>query len=285
MFTLICQHLYGEQIGQYAVSQNMKEWNQNAFLWGVQGYGFLTFHRFLFWQSGIMLKSYAERFAQLDLSVILQAINDYRQKKDSSIIICYRLGLECRGILKEQTEPFIQYGLYMLKEAHPKEQALSLRNKIETSLDIIMLRYLRGQLPTEFDMKQVFPKDEAVQQEIALLYCYLLDTLFEEKQEISVLLQATEDARKTCGMLNDRSTLKKSFLERMERGKEYKRRLSSYFRGINEGDAYDYANTYRAQWQWPMEDTVIRTESYMDLFESAVEQSKQLLNDYKKKEL
>ena len=47
MFTLICQHLYGEQIGEYAVSQSIKEWNQNAFLWGVQGYEFLTFHRFL----------------------------------------------------------------------------------------------------------------------------------------------------------------------------------------------------------------------------------------------
>ena len=58
LFTLICQHLYGEQIGEYAVSQSIKEWNQNAFLWGVQGYEFLTFHRFLVWQSGIMLKSY-----------------------------------------------------------------------------------------------------------------------------------------------------------------------------------------------------------------------------------
>lgn len=100
----------------------------------------------------------------------------------------------------------------MLKQAHPKEQELSLRNKIETSLDIIMLRYLKGQLPIEFDMKQIFPKDEAVQLEVASLYCYLLDSLFDEKQELSVLLQATEDARKTCGMLNDRSTLKKAFL-------------------------------------------------------------------------
>ena len=120
-----------------------------------------------------------------------------------------------------------------------------------------------------------------VQLEVASLYCYLLNILFDEKQELSVLLQATEDARKTCGMLNDRSTLKKLF-ERMERGKEYKRRLSSYFRGINEGDAYDYANTYHAQWQWPIEDTADRTESYMDLFELAVEQSKHLLMNQKR---
>ena len=69
-------------------------------------------------------------------------------------------------------------------------------------------------------MKQIFPKDEAVQLEVASLYCYLLDSLFDEKQELSVLLQATEDARKlerVC--FNDRSTLKKSFFERMERGK------------------------------------------------------------------
>ena len=42
------------------------------------------------------------------------------------------------------------------------------------------------------------------------------------------------------------------------------------------------ANTYHAQWQWPIEDTADRTESYMDLFELAVEQSKHLLMNQKK---
>ena len=93
MFTLVCQHLYGEQIGEYAVSQSIKEWNQNAFLWGVQGYEFLTFHRFLFWQSGIMLKSYTERFDSLELSTILKAIDDYRQKKDTPVLRCYRYSI------------------------------------------------------------------------------------------------------------------------------------------------------------------------------------------------
>ncbi len=46
----------------------------------------------------------------------------------------------------------------MLKQAYLKEQELSLRNKIETSLDIILLRYLKGQLPIEFDMKQIFQR-------------------------------------------------------------------------------------------------------------------------------
>ena len=62
-----------------------------------------------------MLKSYTERFASLELSTILKAIDDYRQKKDTPVLRCYRLGLECRALLKEETEPFIQYGLYMLK--------------------------------------------------------------------------------------------------------------------------------------------------------------------------
>lgn len=279
MFTLICQHLYGEQIGKHAVSHCTKDWNQAAFLWGVQSYEFLTFHRFLFWQSGIMLKSYVERFDEIGMPSILNAFDAYLKQHDSTILSSYRFGMVCRQILKEHTEPFIQFGLHMLVKAHPKEQAISLRNKIETSLDIVMLRYLCNKLPVEFDMKQVFPKDEAVQRQIAMLYRYLLKELFHDPQEESVLMQATEDARKTCSMLNDRSTLKKSFLERMERGKEQKRRLSSYFRGINEGDAYDYANTYHAQWNWPIEDGAIRTESYMDLFEAAVEQCKLQLHE------
>ena len=96
------------------------------------------------------------------------------------------------------------------------------------------------------------------------------------------MLQATEDARKNLWYAQRPFYVEKGLFERMERGKEYKRRLSSYFRGINEGDAYDYANTYHAQWQWPIEDTADRTESYMDLFELAVEQSKHLLMNQKK---
>lgn len=279
MFTLICQHLYGEQIGKYAVLHYTKEWNQHAFLWGVQGYEFLTFHRFLFWQSGTMLKSYVDRFRQVGISTVLDATDQYLQDDDSDTIRLYRLGLVCRQILKQNTEPFIQYGLHMLMQTHTNEKEFSLRNKIETSLDIIMLRYLCNQLPVEFDMKQIFPKDSPVQEEIAKLYSYLLHTLFHDRQPMSVLLQATEDARKTCGMLNDRTTLKKSFFERLERGKDCTHRLSSYFRGIHEGDAYDYANTYHAPWHWPIEDSSVRTESYIDLFVLSVEQSKQMIHE------
>lgn len=89
----------------------------------------------------------------------------------------------------------------MLKQAYPKEQELSLRNKIETSLDIILLRYLKGQLPIEFDMKQIFPKDEAVQLEVASLYCYLLNILFDENKNCLFCCRQQKDARKTCGML------------------------------------------------------------------------------------
>ena len=114
-----------EQIGEYAVSQSIKRVESKRFLWGVQGYEFLTFHRFLFWQSGIMLKSYTERFDSLELSTILKAIDDYRQKKDTPVLRCYRFGLECRAVLKAETEPFIQYGLHMLKQAYQRARAVA----------------------------------------------------------------------------------------------------------------------------------------------------------------
>ncbi len=277
MYTLICQYLYGEEIGKYATSHYSEEWNQNAFLWGIQGYEFLIFHRFLFWQSGIKLASCVECFNKVGMTVILEETEYYLQQHTSSILKIYCLGQKCREILKQNTEPFIKYGLHMLIQEYPNEQVISLRNKIETSLDIIMLRYLRNQLPVEFDMKQIFPKDATVQREIAKLYSYLLEKLLDDRQETAVLLQATKDARKTCGMFNDRTTFKKNFFERMERGKEHKCRLSSCFRGISEGDAYDYANIYHAQWS--LEDGSICTKSYIDLFEFAVEQSKQIIYD------
>ena len=44
-----------------------------------------------------MLKSYTERFDSLELSTILKAIDDYRQKKDTPVLRCYRfwIGMPC----------------------------------------------------------------------------------------------------------------------------------------------------------------------------------------------
>ncbi len=68
----------------------------------------------------------------------------------------------------------------------------------------------------------------------------------------------------------------------MERGKSIKDVYPVISEASMKEMLYDYANTYHAQWQWPIEDTADRTESYMDLFELAVEQSKHLLMNQKK---
>ena len=53
--------------------------------------------------------------------------------------------------------------------------------------------------------------------------------------------------------------------------------LSCHVRSMTEETDFDYSNVLHREWQWPMETGELRTESYLDLYEQAVELAKALI--------
>lgn len=254
--------------------------NRDAFLWGAQGPDFLYCHRYLPWQRGESLKSFAEKMHHVKPSKIFAAMRDYyRTTGQDRIVLSYIYGFICHYSLDRIGHPFINCGALLLLQQQPGQDEEILHNEIESSLDVIMLRYEKADLPIDFSLKWTVPKNQVVQIKIAELYSFVLNRLYGLTDADAVLLQATNDCRMIFGLLNDRTTLKKSVIQRMER-RSGKHSISCHIRGVSEGDEYDFANMLLAEWRWPPVDGAPSNESFFDLYERSIPESVKLIQNY-----
>ncbi len=258
--------------------------NQDAFLWGAQGPDFLYCHRYLPWQRGDSLKEYATQLHIEKPSKTLGAMRDfYNERSHGELVLSYIYGFLCHYCLDRVGHPFVNYGTQVLLEQQPDQNEEILHNEIESALDVILLRYEKGALPVDFNLKWTIPKNAEVQSEIADLYADVLRQLFGLSNVRAALLQSTEDCRLLFGLLNDRTTIKKSLIERFEK-RNGKHSISCHIRGISEGDEYDYANILNADWQWPMNSERSRNESFLTLYKYSVTESLELIKGFLKSE-
>ena len=256
--------------------------NQDAFLWGAQGPDFLYCHRYLPWQRGDSLKEYATQLHIEKPSKTLGAMRDfYNERSHGELVLSYIYGFLCHYCLDRVGHPFVNYGTQVLLEQQPDQNEEILHNEIESALDVILLRYEKGALPVDFNLKWTVPKNAEVQSEIADLYADVLRQLFGLSNGRAALLQSTEDCRLLFGLLNDRTTIKKSIIERFEK-RNGKHSISCHIRGISEGDEYDYANILNADWQWPMNSERSSNESFLTLYEHSVTESLELIKSFLK---
>lgn len=254
--------------------------NRDAFLWGAQGPDFLYCHRYLPWQRGESLKEYATKLHIERPSITLLAMHDYYNTRCcDNIVLSYIYGFLCHYCLDRVAHPFINYGTLVMLEQQPAQNKEILHNEIESALDVIILRYEKSALPTDFNLKWTVPKNSDVQMKIADLYATILNQLFGLKDARAALLQSTGDCRLLFGLLNDHTTVKKTLIEHFEKRKG-KRSISCRIRGISEGDEYDYANIMQADWNWPMDSETISNDSFLTLYERSITESTKMINSF-----
>ena len=86
-------------------------------------------------------------------------------------------------------------------------------------MDAIVLRYETGKLPSEVNLKAMFPKNEGVQRKIARLYRQVLFDLYGEDVQEEKLVQAMADAHQVFALVTDRTGLKKKLFSWVERNR------------------------------------------------------------------
>ncbi|HEX2986428.1 MAG TPA: zinc dependent phospholipase C family protein [Caproiciproducens sp.] len=254
--------------------------NRNAFLWGAQGPDFLYCHRVLPWQRGKSLRDYAGKLHHEAPERVLQSMKScYLQSGKAGTVLSYLYGFLCHYSLDRIGHPYIHFCAWDFGKQYSGQNEESLHNRIESALDVILLRYEKGDLPTEFHLKKTVPKDASVQTNIAHIYSFLLYQLYGAQEDEHTLCQATADCRLIFGLLFDRTGLKKQLVERLE-GRESPHGISCHIRGVSEEDDFDYANILHSAWQWPLESSLARKDSFFELYESAVADSVSLIENY-----
>lgn len=246
---------------------------QDAFFWGAQGPDFLYCYRFFPCRKDNILNEYGLRLHEDNPSKLFTAMREYFEASgQKEILRSYLSGFLCHYSLDQTCHPFIRFETSILLKRQSEQNESILHNEIESALDTILLRYETGLLPIEFNLKKTVPKNKTVRSQIADLYAFLLERLYGLTNAGVPLLQATSDCRKAFGLLNDRTTMKKALVERLEK-KSGKRTYSCHFRSISEGDAFDYANILHSRWSWPIGCGNEREESFLELYEQSVQES------------
>lgn len=251
-----------------------------AFLWGAQGPDFFYCHRFFPWQKGESLQKCGTWFHESAPCQLLETMRDYDKQSKDPLVHAYILGFLSHYTLDSVGHPFIRYGAHMLHTLVEPSTEDTCHHAVESMLDVILLRYERSALPTEIRLKKLVPKDMAVYRAIAGLYQNLIFLLYEKQMDLSMLEQCLRDCRTAFGWMTDRTTLKKQWVIRREKKKNKPPFLSCHIRSMTEEDEFDYANILRGEWQWPLGNGPVRTESFFELFDQAEKQSLSLIQAY-----
>ncbi len=254
----------------------------DAFFWGAQGPDFLFYYNLYPWRKGEGLRPYGDRLHNELPSRLLGSMRAYYRtckQEENPILRSYLYGFLCHYSLDRTAHPYVHAQIQNLSKDYADRSETFLHCMIESELDVIILRAERNMFPTDFDLKSTVPWNEEALSVVASLYVSVLNSLYGETASVGQVMRAMKDCREIQGLLNDRTTFKKSLLESWEKRRQ-RYRFSCFFRGISEEDGYDYVNVLSSGWRWPPDSPRIRTDSFFDLYETSARESAGFMKTY-----
>ena len=196
-----------------AVAQSLGETgleNTPEYIWGAQGPDFLFCHRYFPWMKGRSLKEYGSRLhSEVKPSVTFSAMREFLSRHRDPGYRAYVTGFVCHYALDSTAHPYVNALAAELAAQRPWETVSTMHGEVEASLDAIILRRETGMLPSQVNVKQMFPKNESAQRRIAKLYQAVLLSACGGDVPEGELLRATNDAHFVFALLNDRTGLKR----------------------------------------------------------------------------
>ena len=250
------------------------EYNKNAILWGAQGPDFILSHRALPGQTGKSIKKCGAYLQDEDINKLTKMI--FRAVGEKIVIgleKSYIIGFLCHSILDRLAFPFINYSAKSFEKLCGNKSLKVCRNNIKSTLDVIILRYEKNQLPTEIRLKNLLPHDEKVEAFMQDFFCKLLKENYNVSVAPNEISEAMCDFINFFGLMTDRTGVKKGLVQKIEKWRGKDEYMSSFIRDLTEDDSYDYANIAHAQWSWPIIGGQTRVESFFDIYEQSVADS------------
>lgn len=247
----------------------------NAYIWAAQGPDIFFSHRYLPWMKGKSLRAYGSRFHKATPSVVLQAFRNCAKRQQNALTRSYALGFVNHYVLDSICHPYVHAMAAKLLETRPSENQTAMHAEVESALDTILLRREAGKLPSEVKLQSCFPKDAAVQRQIAEIYVDVIMEVFGETVPAEEIVGATKDTRLVFSLLTDSTTLKRRIFNRLEAGRPHY--ITGHILPLVEDAEIDYANSQGAVWKANGEDC---SQSFFDLFERAVDMAASMIQDY-----
>lgn len=255
------------------------EWNKEAFYWGAQGPDFFYLSRIFPWQRGHTIREYGAFLHKGSPSKIIELMRKYYLNNKDDMVLSYISGFITHYSFDSLAHPFVKYGSCELHKKNEKVSASVYHHDIEANLDIIVLRHETGKLPTDIRIESLISTNEQVINSISKLYVYLLNKMYNSDIKEAKIAEAILDYYKAVKLMNDKTTIKKQILKKIEKILGKGPVISSHIRSLTEETSYDYANTLKLEWT-DNSDNKISTKDFFEIMDDSKQLSCALINTF-----
>ena len=252
-----------------------------AYSLGAQGPDFLSYHHFLPWQKKSPLHAVDERIHRGANTSFFEGILDgaTRDKRHCCLIAAYLAGFLCHYALDMTTHPFIfsMQSIIMKGEGLPHHYATAVHRRVETALDLITLRRVRGELPGSIKMAKTIALREDERAALATAIADGVYRLTGENFSAVFFEEAMRDMKKAFSLFGESTGMIRGVARLIEKIKKMPPELSAMFPSDVERDDFDYANALAEQWENDFDGGSLHNESFFDLYDTAKQRAAKMI--------
>lgn len=237
MPSVLAHNLLSKQVYDNAVPEST---DKNAFLLGGLG------PDFFYASKNPSLAKLGSLFHHSDACKTLTAMLEIA--RGNNIAYSFALGFLTHYALDSIAHPFV---LAVIDEMLPlcrRATEDTLHDKIETNLDVIILRNKTGQIPSEIPLKELIPQDTELLDAVSSPLAQTANTLFEANIKPEEVKTAYDEYRRFLNKYQDNTGIKRPFYKRLEILRNIPPIHSSRIRSIMEDDDFDYSNSSKTAW-------------------------------------
>lgn len=255
MVGLFTSYCLTNDIYESLTAERLKSINSMALLWGSIGGGFLS-DVLESDENKKNYDTYIEKNSNKLLQYLLKNKNILANNEcEKDVLTSYIIGISIFCGIIRSIEPLVQYDVKTIDSSNTYEYT---RNKVWSNIDIIVLRYNTGKIPNEIALRDMFVIDSTLESLIIKIFKGFLS---EFKLNDNDIISKLNSFSKILHKLDDKSTLKKLFFQKIEKYSGKKSLINSMLYGMTEDDEFDYSNSQKENWEYD------NTQSDDDLFE------------------
>lgn len=215
--------------------------------------------------------------AEQGLEAMLRAVQE-SSADDRPVLEAYLKGYICHYCLDRRLHPYVHWAAGRLGDvSKTRTGGLCLHFRVETAIDILLLRSETGQTVLDFKPVKAMPRSPAAEALIAGLYAKIIADLFGGVPPVSMLRRAFSSMRRALWFFYSPWGIKRGLFAFCERFVSENRRFyTALSHTVTEDLLMDYGNCEGNAWENPFTGEG-RLDSAFELFERTVAECRELL--------
>lgn len=199
----------------------------------------------------------------------LECIEKEKNEEIKKDMIAYACGHLCHWALDSIAHPYVFY-----RTGNCKGESAWWHHRFESILDAVMLKVKKDCSIKTFDISEICDASLEVSRAIARIYVPVIRDVYEDEIEPHQIVETLHDWHFMQQVFHDPNGTKDKVIRSIEKVFGLENLLSGYLVPESSDDPYDVCNVMHEKWCHPCDETIVSTESFFELFDSAQNRAK-----------